>query len=97
MSSAAQDQFTRLSQFTTIVIDSGELESIKKFVPQDATTNPSLLLAACSDPKYEPFIQDVSHTMHNTKGGDHSGAKEPALCTRLHRAHMTARVRRSIG
>lgn len=69
MSSADQDQFTRLSQYTTIVIDSGELESIKKFVPQDATTNPSLLLAACSDPKYEPFIQDaIAYGKKN--GGD---------------------------
>lgn len=85
MSSSAQDQFTRLSQYTTIVIDSGELESIKKFVPQDATTNPSLLLAACSDPKYEPFIQDVSHTCRNKRGAQR--CKGPALRWRLQRPH----------
>ena len=42
-----------------ICLDTGELESIKKFVPVDATTNPSLLLAACSDPKYDVYVQDV--------------------------------------
>lgn len=59
MSAAAVDQYTQLSKFTTIVCDSGDLDSIKKFVPQDATTNPSLLFAACSDPKYESFVQDA--------------------------------------
>ena len=59
MSASAVDQYTQLSKYTTIVCDSGELESIKKFVPQDATTNPSLLLAACSNPVYDPFVQDV--------------------------------------
>jgi hypothetical protein len=60
------DQYARLAQFTTIVVDSGELDAIKKFVPQDATTNPSLLLQACQDPKYDVFVQDVrtAGTMH---------------------------------
>lgn len=53
------DQYTLLNSFTTIVCDSGDLDSIKKFVPQDATTNPSLLLAACSDPKYDIYVQDA--------------------------------------
>jgi transaldolase len=54
------DQYTRLSTMTTIVCDSGDLDSIKKFVPTDATTNPSLLLAACANPKYDIYVQDVS-------------------------------------
>lgn len=60
--SASKDQYTQLAEWTTLVIDSGDLDSIKKFVPTDATTNPSLLLAACSDPKYDAYVQDVSPT-----------------------------------
>ncbi|ODV82826.1 hypothetical protein CANARDRAFT_108644 [[Candida] arabinofermentans NRRL YB-2248] len=37
---------------TVVVTDTGEFESISKFKPQDATTNPSLILTACKNPKY---------------------------------------------
>jgi len=57
--SKSLSQFDALKQWTAIVADSGDLDSIKKFVPQDATTNPSLLLAACSDPKYEKYVMDA--------------------------------------
>jgi len=69
MSSAGKSQYDQLAQWTTIVCDSGELESIKKFVPQDATTNPSLLYQACQDPKYEPYVQDAI-----AYGKQHGGA-----------------------
>ena len=49
--SVCVSQYDRLASMTTIVVDSGELDSVKKFVPQDATTNPSLLYQACQDPK----------------------------------------------
>jgi transaldolase len=71
MSSASSvDQYSQLRAVTTIVCDSGDLDSIKKFVPTDATTNPSLLLQACSDPKNEPFVQEAL-----TYGKTHGGAK----------------------
>ena len=35
-----------IKQFTTVVADSGDIESIRHYHPQDATTNPSLLLKA---------------------------------------------------
>lgn len=35
-----------LKQFTTVVADSGDIESIRHYQPEDATTNPSLLLKA---------------------------------------------------
>jgi len=67
--SASQTQYDRLASMTTIVVDSGELDAIRKFVPQDATTNPSLLYQACQDPKYEPFVQDaIAYGKKN--GGD---------------------------
>lgn len=53
------DQFSQLAKHTIIVADTGDIESIKKYQPTDATTNPSLLLAAASDPKYEFLFQQA--------------------------------------
>lgn len=36
----------QLKQFTKVVADTGDFQSIKKYQPQDSTTNPSLILAA---------------------------------------------------
>ncbi|ODV82827.1 hypothetical protein CANARDRAFT_204429 [[Candida] arabinofermentans NRRL YB-2248] len=41
---------------TTVVTDTGEFESIAKYTPQDATTNPSLILAASKKPEYAKLI-----------------------------------------
>ncbi|EXJ92714.1 transaldolase [Capronia epimyces CBS 606.96] len=41
---------------TTVVCDSGDFNTIKKYQPQDATTNPSLILAASKKPDYAPLI-----------------------------------------
>ncbi|MBC7453049.1 MAG: transaldolase, partial [Massilia sp.] len=40
------NQLEQLKQFTTVVADTGDFQSIKQFTPQDATTNPSLILKA---------------------------------------------------
>ncbi|WFD05904.1 transaldolase [Malassezia vespertilionis] len=45
-----------LKQYTKVVSDSGDFESIGKYKPQDATTNPSLILAAVQNPKYASLI-----------------------------------------
>lgn len=39
-SMADENQYAQLAQFTTIVADTGEVEKIKKYEPEDATTNP---------------------------------------------------------
>ncbi|GAA5795696.1 transaldolase [Helicostylum pulchrum] len=49
----------QLKQFTTIVADSGDFESIAQYKPQDATTNPSLILAAAQKPQYAHLIEDA--------------------------------------
>ena len=49
----------QLKQFTTVVADTGDFESMKKFKPQDATTNPSLILAAAQSPQYKALIDDA--------------------------------------
>lgn len=53
---------------TTIVSDSGDFESIGKYKPQDATTNPSLILAATQKPGYAKLI-DVAVAYGKSQGG----------------------------
>jgi transaldolase len=48
----------QLKTMTTIVADTGDIEAIRHHHPQDATTNPSLLLKAASLPEYAPLIDD---------------------------------------
>ncbi|CAG8727333.1 5178_t:CDS:2, partial [Acaulospora morrowiae] len=49
----------QLKQFTTIVADTGDFDSIAEYKPQDATTNPSLILAATQKPQYSRLIDDA--------------------------------------
>ncbi|GAM70343.1 transaldolase [Vibrio sp. JCM 19236] len=49
----------QLSELTTIVADTGEIEAIKKYQPQDATTNPSLILKAAQLDEYQDLIQQA--------------------------------------
>jgi transaldolase len=46
----------QLKSLTTVVADTGDFESMKKFQPQDATTNPSLILAAASMDSYKGIV-----------------------------------------
>lgn len=48
-----------LKQFTTVVADSGDIESIRHYHPEDATTNPSLILKAASLENYKHLIDDA--------------------------------------
>jgi len=52
----------QLKKFTTIVEDTGDIDTIKKHKPQDATTNPSLLLQAAKLPQYKHLIDDALKT-----------------------------------
>eukprot|EP01100_Stratorugosa_tubuloviscum_P014653 TRINITY_DN796_c1_g8_i1.p1 TRINITY_DN796_c1_g8~~TRINITY_DN796_c1_g8_i1.p1 ORF type:complete len:324 (-),score=179.25 TRINITY_DN796_c1_g8_i1:844-1815(-) len=56
LNNSALDQ---LRQFTTVVADTGDFEQISKYKPQDATTNPSLLLIASQMPQYSTLLQDA--------------------------------------
>jgi len=49
----------KLKQFTIVVADTGDFQSIKKYQPQDATTNPSLILNATQDPRYQHLVDDA--------------------------------------
>jgi transaldolase len=47
---------SQLKQFSVIVADTGDFESIRKYQPRDATTNPSLLLKAAQMPEYQEIL-----------------------------------------
>ncbi len=49
----------QLKQMTVVVADTGDFESMKEFKPRDATTNPSLILAASGDARYRYLIDDA--------------------------------------
>jgi transaldolase len=49
-------QLDQLKKFTKVVADTGDFESMKAYKPQDATTNPSLILAAASKPEYAHLV-----------------------------------------
>ncbi|MCB1180418.1 MAG: transaldolase [Chlamydiia bacterium] len=49
----------QLKKMTTVVADTGDINSIKKYEPTDATTNPSLIYAASQDPQYQYLIDDA--------------------------------------
>ncbi|ELQ6224635.1 transaldolase [Cronobacter turicensis] len=53
------NQLDGIKQFTTVVADSGDIESIRNYQPQDATTNPSLLLKAASLEHYQHLFTDA--------------------------------------
>ena len=52
----------QLSSMTVVVADTGDLEAIKKYHPRDATTNPSLILAAAQMPAYQSLIDQALTT-----------------------------------
>jgi len=49
----------QLKQYTTVVADTGDFESMKKYKPQDSTTNPSLLYSAVQLPQYKHLVADA--------------------------------------
>ena len=53
------NQLDQLKQFTTVVADTGNFRQLAQFAPQDATTNPSLILKAVQQPEYAPLLAEV--------------------------------------
>lgn len=53
------DKLTALRQLTTVVADTGDIAAMKLYQPQDATTNPSLILNAAQIPQYRKLIDDA--------------------------------------
>lgn len=62
------NQLEQLKQYTTVVADTGDFEAMRAYAPQDATTNPSLILKAVGIEANKPLLQKTVH----------AHAKEPA-------------------
>ncbi len=53
------NKLEQLRKVTTVVADTGEIEAIRKYKPEDATTNPSLILKAAQIAEYAPLIDQA--------------------------------------
>lgn len=73
------NQLDGIKQFTTVVADSGDIESIRHYQPQDATTNPSLLLKAARLEQYGHLIEDAIAWGKNTAVRRNSRLQQPAI------------------
>src|SRR5262252_6795958 len=60
----------QLTQMTVVVCDTGDLNSIKKFTPRDATTNPSLITAAAQMPEYAEVVDGALRWAAGEARGD---------------------------
>ena len=69
-----QSLLDKLSSMTVVVADTGDLEAIKKFHPRDATTNPSLILAAAQIPAYQSLIDKALTTSREMLGANASNS-----------------------
>jgi transaldolase len=58
----------QLRNYTVVVADTGDIDSMEKFRPQDATTNPSLIAAAAQMPAYQPIVDGVLKDARNELG-----------------------------
>ena len=56
---SAPSQLEQLKQLTTVVADTGDFERMQVFTPQDATTNPSLILKAAQQSNYQSLVKAV--------------------------------------
>ena len=54
-----QNLLEQLRRYTVVVADTGDMQAMEKFRPQDATTNPSLIAAAAQMPQYQPIVDGV--------------------------------------
>ena len=62
----------QLKAMTVVVADTGDIQAIENFKPQDATTNPSLITAAAQMPQYQEIVDDTLKGARNTLGKDAS-------------------------
>src|ERR1035437_7187001 len=70
----AKNLLEQLRSFTIVVADTGDIEAIGKFRPQDSTTNPSLITAAAQLPQYRPIVDRVLLAARKELGASATGA-----------------------
>ena len=76
-----QNKLEQLRQVTTVVADTGDIEAIKQYQPEDATTNPSLILKAATIEAYAPLIADAIE--YAKKQGDNKQQQVEVACDML--------------
>jgi transaldolase len=64
------NKLEQLKSMTVVVADTGDIEAIRQFSPEDATTNPSLLLKAAALPHYQPLIRQARDWAQQQGGSD---------------------------
>jgi transaldolase len=72
-----RSKLTQLKEITTVVADTGDFDAIAQYSPEDATTNPSLLLKAAQMPAYRDLVNGVVST---TMKGRLSSNEQIAVC-----------------
>jgi transaldolase len=77
MTKSETDQLVRLKRYTKVVADTGDYAVIKEYAPQDATTNPSLILKAAEMPGYRSLLEKA------VADGKQSGLSGEALLSRV--------------
>lgn len=55
----SDNQLDQLKKLTTVVADTGDFDTMKAYAPQDATTNPSLILKAAQQEAYRPLVEQA--------------------------------------
>ncbi len=63
-----QNLLEQLRKYTVVVADTGDMEAMEQFHPQDATTNPSLITAAAQMPQYQAIVDAVLKAAHDELG-----------------------------
>ena len=67
-----------LKRFTVVVADTGDIDAIKQYKPQDATTNPSLIYQAAQKPEYAGLLDDaIQHALNSP--GDRAARREAGM------------------
>jgi transaldolase len=73
------NQLESLRRLSVIVADTGDIDSIARYRPQDATTNPSLILKAAQDPRYRRILQAATAAAGSRSAADWSDAVQQHL------------------
>ncbi|MGD0294240.1 MAG: transaldolase [Terracidiphilus sp.] len=78
-----QNLLEQLRSFTVVVADTGDIEAMEEFRPQDATTNPSLITAAAQLPKYQPIVDGVLLEARESARGEFGASATDAAIANL--------------
>ena len=81
----------QLKQFTKVVADTGDFQQLAQYKPQDATTNPSLVLKAVQKDDYKPLLEKTVRD-HASKPVSQAN---PTTTPRAQPGNVAGRMRRS--